>query len=208
MAYSTNLYVIAAICGNFWQESTVNPGIWEGLVVGNPGYGLGQWTDNSQVSRRTALFDYLDNNGYARDSGYGQLKFLIYEDIWVPNGAGYPSAYNTLTEFLQSTSTNITDLTMEWFHHWEGIDDGTGQVRVDAARRYLQLFFDDNGVRVPWHASNAYLSVSDSGDNSLHIMDFFLGGSPPDPPDPPEPPTPVPPHTRRKGLPPWLIAKL
>ena len=39
MSISSNLYVIAAICGNFYQESTVNPGIWEGLTPNAPGYG-------------------------------------------------------------------------------------------------------------------------------------------------------------------------
>ena len=64
-----NLYVIAAICGNFYQESTVNPGVWEGLDPNNPGFGLGQWTDNPPiVMRRTALFNWLDNNNYSHDS--------------------------------------------------------------------------------------------------------------------------------------------
>ena len=203
MAYSTNLYVIAAICGNFWQESTVNPGIWENLTVGAPGYGLGQWTDNAQVSRRTALFNYLDTNGYSRDSGYGQLKFFIDENVWNVLGAdGSTSSYLNLTGFLNSMSNNLSDLVNEFMYHWEGINDGTNSVRYDAAVRYLHAFQNDDGIRVQWHASNSYLSVSESADNALHIMDFFLGGSPP---DPPTPPTPIPPHTRRKGLPPWLI---
>lgn len=203
MAYSTNLYVIAAICGNFWQESWVNPGVWENLTVGDPGYGLGQWTDNAQVSRRTALFNYLDANGYERDSGYGQLKFFIDENVWNVLGAdGSTSAYLNLTAFLNSLSNNLRDLVNEFMYHWEGINNGSNIQRYDAAVRYLNLFENDDGNRVPWHRSNSALSVSESGDNALHIMDFFLGGSPP---DPPTPPTPIPPHRRRKGLPPWLI---
>ena len=70
MAYTSNLKVVAAICGNFFQESGVNPGIWENLTPGAPGYGLGQWTDNPpNVYRRTALFNWLSANGYAQDSG-------------------------------------------------------------------------------------------------------------------------------------------
>ena len=75
-------YVIAAICGNFWQESTVNPGLWQGTMIGSPGYGLGQWTDNADTNRRTQLFNWLDANGYSRDDGNAQLEYLIYENVW------------------------------------------------------------------------------------------------------------------------------
>lgn len=185
---SNNLYVIAAICGNFWQESTVNPGIWEGLTVGAPGYGLGQWTDNPpQVMRRTALFNWLDATNYPHDSGDGQLAFLVYEDLWIPS-LFQQSAYNTMTEFFQSTSTDLAELTREWMYHWEGIDDGTFQIRYDAALDYLSIFTNDDGEREPWYSSNSYNTPGRSRWNALRIMDFFLGAEPPTPPGP-EPPT-------------------
>lgn len=187
---SNNLYVIAAICGNFYQESTVNPGIWEGLTVGAPGYGLGQWTDNPpSVMRRTALFNWLDANGYARDSGDGQLAFLVYENLWIPSLIS-PSAYQTLADFFQSTSTNLQDLVLEWMYHWEGINDGTDGIRYSAAQHFLSAFQNDDGTRLPWFSGNYYLTLNaESTDNSLRIMDFFLGSSPPGP-QPPTPPTP------------------
>ena len=102
---TNNLYVIAAICGNFFQESTVNPGIWEDLRPDSPGYGLGQWTDNPPVvARRTALFNWLDANGFSRDSGEGQLQFLIHEDLWIPS-LFTPSAYARLNIVLKSMSS-------------------------------------------------------------------------------------------------------
>ena len=204
MAISTNLHVIAAICGNFWQESTVNPGIWENLTVGAPGYGLGQWTDNPPiVERRTALFNWLSANGYSQDSGQGQLEFLVYENLWIPS-TFTPSAYNTLTDFFNSTSSNTAALTEEWMWHWEGIDDGSYQTRLDAARYFLNEFQNDDGTRLPWFSGNYYLSMqAEARDNALLIMDFFLGSTPPTPPGP------IPPyHRQRKGLPPWLIYKL
>lgn len=204
MAYTTNLYVIAAICGNFWQESTVNPGIWENLTVGAPGYGLGQWTDNPPiVERRTALFNWLDANGYSHDSGIGQLEFLVYENIWIPQSF-QQSSYNTLGEFFASTSTNLSDLVQEWMYHWEGINDGTFQQRYDAAQQFLFLFWNDPGTREAWHSGNYYNSWSDAEKNSLLIMDIMLSNTPPTPPTPPIPPY----HRQRKGLPPWLIYKL
>ena len=199
MPISTNLHVIAAICGNFWQESTINPGIWENLTVGAPGYGLGQWTDNPPiVERRTALFNWLDANGYARDSGPGQLAFLVYENLWIPS-TFTPSAYQTLTDFFNSTSTNTAYLTEEWMWHWEGIDDGSYTTRLDAARYYYNAFINDDGNRTTWWSSNSYLDMTTTAlENALLIKDFFLGTTPPGP-------GPIPPYQRRKGLPPWFI---
>lgn len=187
MAITNNLYVIAAICGNFYQESTVNPGVWEDLRVGAPGYGLGQWTNNEQTSRRTALFNYLHDNNYAIDSGEGQLNFLVYEDLWIPSLI-QPSAYNTLTDYFNSTSTNLSDLVYEFMYHWEGINDGSYTIRYGAALDFYNAFINDTGVRTPWHSSNSFLRLEyESTDNALLIKDFFTGETPPEPPTPPEP---------------------
>ena len=175
---SNNLYVIAAICGNFWQESTVNPGIWENLTPNAPGFGLGQWTDSPpQVMRRTALFNWLDANGYARDSGDGQLNFLVVENLWI-SSLIQPSAYNTLTDFFQSTSTNLYDLVLEWMYHWEGINDGTDTIRYNAAQDILLQLQNDDGSRMPWYTSNSYNTMNYARWNSLRIKDFFLNEIP------------------------------
>lgn len=188
MAICSNLYVIAAICGNFYQESTVNPGIWENLTVNAPGYGLGQWTDNPPiVERRTALFNWLTANGYSHDSGEGQLKFLVYENLWIPS-TFTPSAYNTLTEYFNSTSTNLSDLVYEFMWHWEGIDDGSFSTRYSYAQDVYNLFIHDNGQRDPWYSGNYFLDRdSQSMANSLLIKDFFLEEEPPEPPTPEDP---------------------
>lgn len=185
MPYTTNLRVVAAICGNFFQESGVNPGIWENLTVGAPGYGLGQWTDNPpNVMRRTALFNWLSANGYAQDSGQGQMEFLIYEDLWIPSLIT-PSAYNTLTDFFNATGATTAALTLEWMYHWEGINDGTDTVRVTEAQRFYNLFVNDPGSRQPWTARNGYLNQSECDNNALLIKDFLYGSTPPTPPMPP-----------------------
>lgn len=186
MSITTNLYIIAAICGNFWQESTVNPGIWENLTVGAPGYGLGQWTDNTGVSRRTALFNWLDSNGYSRDSGDGQLAFLVHENLWIPS-LFTPSAYSSMSAFFASTSTNLSDLVLEWQYHWEGIDDGSTPNRLQFAQDVLDLFSQDPGTRYPWYSSNSYNSLVYARRNSLLIKDFFLGTTPTPPGPGPEP---------------------
>ena len=190
MSISSNLYVIAAICGNFYQESTVNPGIWENLTVDAPGYGLGQWTDNAETSRKTALFNYLDSHGYARDSGEGQLEFLVYENLWIPSLI-QPSAYQTMTDYFNSTSTNIGDLVTEWMYHWEGINDGSDTTRINFANYIMIAFNSDDGTRSPWVAGNFYNSLPDAVNNCLLIKDFFLGSTPS--------------TSRRRGLKPWFI---
>ena len=187
MAYTNNIYVVAAICGNFWQESTVNPGIWENLTVGAPGYGLGQWTDNPpQVMRRTALFNWLTANGYAQDSGVGQLKFLIYEDLWIPSLIT-PSNYNTMTDYLNSNDRDLLALVKEWMYHWEGISDGTETTRYNFAYDLAyNIFPNDDGTRNPWISSNSYNTIVQARNNSLLIKDFLMGASP-EPPEPHEP---------------------
>lgn len=187
MAITNNLYVIAAICGNFYQESGVNPGIWENRTVGAPGFGLGQWTDNPPiVERRTALFNWLDANGYARDSGEGQLQFLMYENSWLPN-AFTQSDYNTLYQYISTNDTNLYLLVEEFMHHWEGINDGTINNRYAWAQTFLDLFQNDPGTRQPWTAVNEFISEARSKNNALLIKDFFTGTTP----EPPEPPTPT-----------------
>ena len=67
---SISLYTCAAICGNFFGESGVNPGRVEiGVTItdlADPnqygGYGLGQWTNNPNTGlvRRTNLITWLD----------------------------------------------------------------------------------------------------------------------------------------------------
>ena len=185
MPYTTNLRVAAAICGNFFQESGVNPGIWENLTVGAPGYGLGQWTDNPpNVMRRTALFNWLSANGYSQDSGQGQMEFLIYENLWIPSLIT-PSAYNTLTDFFNATGATTAALTLEWMYHWEGINDGTDNIRVTEAQRFYNLFVNDPGTRGPWTARNGYLNQTECDNNALLIKDFLCGTTPPTP----QPPT-------------------
>lgn len=174
---TNNLAVIAAICGNFFQESGINPGIWENLTVGANGYGLGQWTDNAQTSRRTALFNWLSANGYAQDSGEGQLKFLVQENLWIPS-LFVQSAYNTLGDFLNSTSTNIDDLVQEFMYHWEGINDGTYGIRFGYAAYIYNEFLNDDGTRNPWYSGNYYLTRGQADSNAMLVKDFFVDDVP------------------------------
>lgn len=172
LGFQPSAYVVAAICGNWWQESTINPGIWEGLVVGAPGYGLGQWT----ASRRTALFSFLDSEGYSRDSGSGQLAFFIKEDVWYRNG--YGENFLNLTDFLSSDSTDLQLLTYAFLQGWEGIWDGTETIRYEAAVKcydYIVAHAEDE-PSTGFFKGNRYLSEEERLHNAVIIF-RTLGGA-------------------------------
>lgn len=183
MGYGSSIYVVAAIAGNFWQESGINPGIWEGLVVGsfdslNIGYGLGQWTNTNgdTQGRLWQLYTWLTENGYALDSGDGQLAFLIHENVWYSTGEA--ADYATLEDFLSSTSTDLTALTHAWNIGWEGIHDSSWDARVEYAQKcfdYIQAHANDTSINT-WAAENAYLSETQRLNNAVMLYRYLSAG--------------------------------
>lgn len=172
-----SLYVISAILGNFYQESQINPGVWENNASGKTwtdlrvGYGLGQWTNTqgNTHGRLYQLHEYLNQNGYADDSGEGEIAFLIDEDTW--NMSTQPTDYASLTDFLESTSTNLTSLTTQWYNQWEGMnqDDGTLSYRIQMANYFFNyLSANANNTSVTgWISGNRYLSMNESENNAI-----------------------------------------
>lgn len=182
-----SIYVIAAICGNFFAESGVNPAIWESLVVrpwdgmyyqNTGGYGLGQWTNTSSTNMRLLnLHNWVNQNGYADGDGYGQLGFLLHENYWTPTSIEQ-SAYNSLTDFLHSTSTDINTLTREYMFHWEGINNGTLSTRQQFAQdayNYIVAHFDDSSINT-WVSGNNYISQNDALNNCVLIARYLSTG--------------------------------
>lgn len=169
-------YVVAAIAGNWWWESNINPGIWEGLKPDAPGYGLGQWTDNSETDRKTKLFEWLDQQGYPRDSAEGQIKYFIFENVWY--SVGDAAAFNSLKEFLSSDSTDIAMLTNAFMRGWEGISDGTDGKRRTAARKvlmYLEKHANDDSIHT-WVVGNRYLTEAEILNNAVLLFRALGGG--------------------------------
>ena len=179
--------VIAAMCGNFFQESGVNPGIWESLTPrpwdaiwsnNTGGFGLGQWTNvGTPHGRCWNLHEWVTSNGYADGDGYGQLAFLLHENAWMPNSVS-PSAYSTLEEFLTSDSTNINELTKEYFYHWEGINNGTLSQRQQFAQRayaYITEHYGDESINT-WTSVNAYITETQALNNCVLIARYLSSG--------------------------------
>lgn len=172
-------YVAAAICGNFWQESGINPAIWESLNVGtwtdlNKGYGLGQWTNTGGDThgRLYQLHDWLSTNGFNDDDGDAQLEYISVEDHWALNG-NYP--YNTLADFLGSTSRDLAMLTHCWNLRWEGIHDSSWDARVDYAQRCYDYIVAHYQEEKTWIKGNRYLSVNERLNNAILVFQG-LGG--------------------------------
>lgn len=184
--------VVSAICGNWWQESTLNPGLYEGKKVvpltDNSvygGYGLGQWTNAPSLglTRRTQLVNWLRSQGYADDSGPGQLAYFIHENVWY--STGYAAPYKSLTEFLNAASTDIQDLTYAFMQGWEGIWDGTETIRYNAAVKVYDYIQNTDPDTVPdvWNVSNEYLSEGQRLQNAYMVY-RYLSGETPIPPGP------------------------
>lgn len=183
---SYSLYVIAAMCGNFWVESNINPGVWENLSEGtwtdlNKGYGLGQWTNTGgdTTGRLYKLHQFLVDNGYAVDSMEGQLAYIIEENVW-NKGTSYQQeiTFDSLEEFLNSTSTDLDYLTQAWLYCWEGINNGTLSTRQAHAKTvydYLVAHKDDPDITT-YTATNNYLSESQILNNAVMLFRLF-GGS-------------------------------
>lgn len=184
--YPSSAYVIAAICGNWWSESGINPGVYEGLhvvpltdnsVYG--GYGLGQWTNSTQynVYRRTALIEWMRANGYADDSAEGEVAFMYHENYWIPHSHSY--GYTSLESFLKSTSTDLYQLTSAFLDAWEGIySDDRAQTRYQNALRvleYIRAHAQDASITT-WATGNRYLSEAERLNNAVLLYRMLSAG--------------------------------
>ncbi len=75
MARGWTKEAVCAMLGNMQSESTINPGIWQGLDSSRVdlGYGLVQWTPSTKYT------SWAIGRGYAIGDIDGQLERIIYE---------------------------------------------------------------------------------------------------------------------------------
>lgn len=179
--YGYSLYVISAMCGNFWTESHINPAIWESLEVANwtdmnHGYGLGQWTNTTGSMRLENLKNWLDTNHYGVTDGNAQCQYIVQENYWLYK-TEYPQ-FGDLNSFLTSDSTDLATLTHAWNWCWEGIHDGSWDIRVTQALNcynYIQNHAQDSTITT-WIAENRYLSDDEKLNNAVMLYRFFSAG--------------------------------
>lgn len=186
---TVSISVVSAICGNFIQESTINPGIWQGLNIGTwtdllKGYGLGQWTNTGGDThgRLYLLHDYLTKNGYSVEDGNGQIAYLIAENYWLKQAEAI--SYNSLSDFLSSESTDLTHLTHAFNIGWEGIHDSSWDLRVSYAEQCFAYISSHQSEDVEWISGNRYLSSAEYLNNALCVYKALSSVTPPTPPHP------------------------
>lgn len=106
-----SITAICGILGNMQSESSINPGIWEGLNEGNlqGGYGLVQWTPATK---------YINWAGANYQDGYRQLERINFEVDnnlqWIAT-TEYPLSF---ADFKISTDTPYT-LAMAFLRNYE-----------------------------------------------------------------------------------------
>ena len=207
---SVSAHVIAAMCGCFWRESQVNPGVWESLIpcawdfqydfTHKGGYGLGQWTNyGTSHGRCWNLHEWVTSNGYADGDGDGQCAFLVHEQYW-SNSSQTRGNYHTLDEFLSTSSTNLPDLVWDFLANWEGVPGNAYDFRLEKARlclEYIKAHAGDDPSQYTWFSANSYSSEAQSLNNVMCIYFFFQGYDPGN--DPLKHP--------RRGMPVWMMLK-
>lgn len=183
-----SLNATCAIVANFEYESTINPGITEGLTNDPeafkeehgyyPGCGLAGWTPY------TKLTDWLNSIGITADFNSGwqnhgnlQLEFILWQlqntptEVWFRNPQVSPSEPPmTFAEFCNSDLDPAT-LAKYWCWYYEHPADPVGQAPLRAA------------AADKWYT-------------------YFTGEEPPGPG--PEPPKPI---SKPKGLPVWMMLR-
>lgn len=182
-------YVVAALCGNWLQESSVNPGIWESLIpcpwdymhTSNPmagGFGFGQWTNTHVTNMRCLnLHNWVTANGYADGDGTGQLLFMGVEDIW--NITSPRLRLPNLKSFFDSTSTDVEALCYDFLICWEGINDGSFPTRLAAAQRfvtYIQQHANDNPADYATAISGNRILTNEETLHNVMFVYFALNG--------------------------------
>lgn len=183
-ALTVSDYVIAAICGNFWRESTVNPGIWESLIPstwdhvynydGIGGYGLGGFTNiaGATVQRLLAYHDWCVANGYSEDDGNAQLYYIIFvERCWK---AIYHN--DEFDEWLSTTETDLYTLTDEWCRWWEGNPGDHMDERfahAQTAYDYIQQHKSDDPSGYTWVTGNFFCSEPQILNNIMCLYFWF-----------------------------------
>ena len=126
---------ISAMLGNMQVESTINPGIWQGMDEFDygDGFGLVQWTPASKY-----IF-WADGEGYSTYEQYKtiepQCMRITYE---VENDIQWISGLMTFSEFTQST-LNVRYLSDRFCWGYERPEDPDLELRADYGEYWFGL---------------------------------------------------------------------
>ena len=166
--YGASIFVVSALAGNAWRESHINPTLSQ---IGGGAFGLFQWDGD----RKTALLNWLSDNGYDDTSPNGQMQYLVVEDDWIGTFDGISS----LTEFLTSSSTDVESLTEAFCTCWERPGVPALEERIEFAYKalsYIQLHANDTSI-ITWETEPMYyLTEEQALRNSVLMYRFYSAG--------------------------------
>ena len=216
---NASIYAVAAMCGCMWRESSLNPNIWESGIPatwgtihyynaqgdGVGGYGLGQWTNTREqygiAWRLRDFHDWCVANNLDITDGYTQLQYILYEDVWF-NTSHVGSNAQNLTEFLETTSTDLDGLVVDFLANWEGVPGDALAERQQHARDVLAYLreeiphYDPDTDVILWQGDSDWIiPVADTLHNTLCYYFYFNGYDPG--------PAPM----KRKGMPLWMMLR-
>lgn len=166
--YGASIYVVSALAGNAWRESHINPTLSQ---MGGSAFGIFQWDG----TRRDALLDWLSENGYGSTDPNGQMRYLVVENDWM----GTYDGISSLTEFLQSSSTDIASLTTAFCNCWERPGVPALEERIEFANKaleYITLHAQDSSINTWETEPMYYLTEAQALNNAVLMYRFYSAG--------------------------------
>jgi hypothetical protein len=129
---------VCGMLGNMQTESTINPGIWQGLNAGDTsgGYGLVQWTPASKY------INWANANEYDYTAMDSELLRILWE---VENNQQWIDSSMTFSEFTQSTDSPY-NLAMKFIAAYERPADPTQPRRGEQADYWFTNLDGSGGV--------------------------------------------------------------
>lgn len=130
---------ISAMAGNADVESSLNPGIWQGLDEGdtNGGYGFFQWTPGSKY------IDWCAENRYNREYMTPVITRINWEiannEQYSPT-ASYNLTFNEFLHYTGDTEADIRYLARAWTYNYERPADPDIPAREDASVKWYAYY--------------------------------------------------------------------
>lgn len=159
--YGYSIYVISALAGNAWRESHVNPAMQQ---LNDGAFGLFQWDG----TRKDELLEWLSDNDYESTDANGQMEYLVIEDEW----QGTYDGISSLSEFLNSDSTDIASLTTAFCECWERPGTPALQERIEFANKayeYILQHAQDSSITT-WETEPMYYLTEEQALNNAVLM--------------------------------------
>lgn len=166
--YGSSVYVIAALAGNAWRESHINPTLQQ---LGGGAFGIFQWDG----TRRESLLSWLSDNGYESTDPNGQMQYLIVEGDWQGSYGGISS----LDEFMQSDSTDVAMLTTAFCTCWERPGVPALDERIQFANKaldYIRAHANDTSITTWETEPMYYLTEAQALKNAVLMYRYYTAG--------------------------------